>query len=174
MVQRVLHPARRRSVAIILWLRGLIFTLLVPVVLGLLVPMQFELTAQPFRLLSYAGWLLVGTGGLFYGYCLVQFLLSGGTPAIYFTRALWFLIGREPRMLVQGGLYRVTRNPMYLGVALAVLGQALLGNSPAVAIYGVFLWLSFHAVVTLGEEPHLRARHGRSYEDYCREVPRWL
>jgi hypothetical protein len=40
-----------------------------------------------------AGWLLVGLGAIIYGWCLFSFLISGGTPAIFFTRHLGFLIG---------------------------------------------------------------------------------
>jgi protein-S-isoprenylcysteine O-methyltransferase Ste14 len=36
------------------------------------------------------------------------------------------------------------------------------------------VFLFFHLVVRLVEEPHLRAMHGPAYEIYCRAVPRWL
>ncbi len=73
-----------------------------------------------------AGWFLIVPGALIYLSCLIRFLLAGGTPAIFFTRPLRFLIGEEPKALVADGLYRYTRNPMYVGVLLAVIGQAIL------------------------------------------------
>jgi protein-S-isoprenylcysteine O-methyltransferase Ste14 len=106
--------------------------------------------------------------------CLLRFLSSGGTPAIFFTRPLRALLGEEPPRLVQSWLYTVTRNPMYVGVVLAVFGQALVFASANIAVYGALLWLAFHVVVVALEEPHLRERHGRSYEEYCRRVPRWF
>src|SRR5713226_2993633 len=121
-----------------------------------------------------AGWLLVGIGAVIYALCLSRFLLSGGTPAIFFTRYVKFVIGEEPPKLVQEGLYRISRNPMYLGVLTAVFGQALLFASPSVAFYGAALWLFFHLTVVFLEEPHLRKQRGPSYEEYCRRVPRWL
>jgi protein-S-isoprenylcysteine O-methyltransferase Ste14 len=121
-----------------------------------------------------AGWLPVAAGAAIYALCLVRFLASGGTPAIFFTHHLRFAIGEEPARLVQEGLYRISRNPMYVGVVLAVLGQAVLFASPRVAAYGVALGLFFHLVVVFLEEPHLRRERGSSYEDYCRQVRRWL
>jgi protein-S-isoprenylcysteine O-methyltransferase Ste14 len=53
------------------------------------------------------------------------------------------------------------------GLGFARWIGALLGYTAAVA-------LAFHLFVVLYEEPHLRRKFGRDYEDYCRRVPRWL
>jgi protein-S-isoprenylcysteine O-methyltransferase Ste14 len=158
----------------VLWLRGLVFTLLVPCVLGAYVPYLIYRGSSARGGLWDAGWLLVAAGAVIYGWCLLEFLFSGGTPAIFFTRHLKFLLGEEPPKLVLRGLYRVSRNPMYIGVLLAVFGQAMLFGASDVAIYGAVLWLCFHLVVVLLEEPHLRKDRGESYEAYCKRVPRWL
>jgi protein-S-isoprenylcysteine O-methyltransferase Ste14 len=84
------------------------------------------------------------------------------------------VVGEEPATLVRGGLYRFTRNPMYVGVLTAILGQAVLFASPSVAVYGLACWLGMHLFVVFIEEPHLRAKRGPAYEDYCRRVPRWV
>jgi len=157
----------------VLWIRGLVFTVLVPCVVGGYVPsLIYGGSAQPG--LWSAGWLLIALGSIVYGLCLLAFLLSGGTPAIFFTRRLRLVIGEEPRKLVRQGLYRCSRNPMYLGVVLAVFGQALLFASSQAALYGCALWLCFHLVVVLLEEPHLRKERGAPYDEYCRQVPRWF
>jgi protein-S-isoprenylcysteine O-methyltransferase Ste14 len=158
----------------VLWIRGLIFTLLVPCVVGGYVPYRIYAGSSARGGLWNAGWLLVGLGAIIYGLCLFSFLISGGTPAVFFTRHLGFLIGEEPPKLVRQGLYRVSRNPMYVGVVLAVFGQALIFGSRDVAFYGAAIWLCFHLVVVLLEEPHLRSERGPSYDEYCRRVPRWL
>jgi len=121
-----------------------------------------------------AGWLLVGLGAIVYGWCLFVFLMSGGTPAIFFTRHLRFVLGEEPAKLVGQGLYRISRNPMYVGVLFAVFGQALVFASARLAFYGAMLWLLFHLVVVFLEEPHLRKERGASYDEYCRQAPRWV
>ena len=159
----------------VLWIRGLIFTVLVPGTVALYVPRSVApWPLEPRGGLWNAGWLLVACGAAFYGACLLSFLFSGGTPAAFFTRSLRALLGEEPRVLVRAGLYRVTRNPIYVGGTMVVLGQAIVFASRPIAAYGIFLWLCFHLVVVLLEEPHLREVRGTAYDEYCRRVPRWL
>lgn len=157
-----------------LWIRGAVFTVAVPMGLGFAIPLLLPHHTRTFTWAWCAAWPLIGTGIVFYGFCLLRFLRAGGTPAIFFTQTIGSIIGREPGVFVSGGLYRITRNPMYVGVVLAVLGQALLYRSISVAVYGALLWMFFHFTVVLGEEPHLRARYGDPYVEYCRGVPRWL
>jgi len=77
-------------------------------------------------------------------------------------------------VFVARGPYRVVRNPMYVAVISAVLGEALAFGSDALVAYAGFLAIAFHLFVVLYEEPTLTARFGASYEDYRRRVPRWL
>jgi protein-S-isoprenylcysteine O-methyltransferase Ste14 len=158
----------------VLWIRGLLFTLPVPCVVGAYVPHLIYRGGSLIGGVWQVGWLFVGLGTLIYALCLFSFLMSGGTPAIFFTRHLGFVIGEEPPKLVRQGLYRFSRNPMYVGVLLAVFGQALVFGSPGVAVYGAVLWMCFHLVVVLLEEPHLRKQRGPCYDEYYRQVPRWL
>jgi protein-S-isoprenylcysteine O-methyltransferase Ste14 len=120
------------------------------------------------------GWIVVAAGSAVYVVCLLQFLVSGGTPAIFFARQVRLLIGEEPHHLVRDKLYRISRNPMYLGVLLVVSGQAILFASPCIALYCVVLGLFFHLTVVFLEEPHLRKVRGPAYDEYRRHVPRWL
>jgi protein-S-isoprenylcysteine O-methyltransferase Ste14 len=156
------------------WIRGLIFTLLVPGTVAVYVPLRMaERLTAPGGLWN-AGWFVSAIGAAGYIACFLHFLASGGTPAVFFTRPVRFLIGEEPQRLVEAGLYRLTRNPMYVSVLLVILGQALRFASWPIAEYGLFMWLVFHLVVVGIEEPHLRDERGASYEAYCRQVPRWL
>ena len=79
-----------------------------------------------------------------------------------------------PTTLVVRGLYRYVRNPIYVGVLLIVLGEAILFESLRLATYAVILWLFFHLVVVLYEEPELREKFGTEYEAYLRSVGRWI
>lgn len=156
------------------WVRGLIFTVLVPGVVAYYVPATIR-GARPLQAGTWTlGWILVSLGVIIYAACLFGFLAARGTPMIFFAQPLRFLVGEEPAGLVQGGLYRYSRNPMYLGVLLLIFGQAVLFASQQLALYGAAVWLTFHAVVVLLEEPHLRAKQGSTYEDYRRRVPRWF
>ena len=78
-----------------------------------------------------------------------------------------------PRRLVVRGPYRFTRNPMYNGVVLALLGEALLFRSGALLEYALAALAVFHLVVILYEEPALRSRFGDDYAAYAAAVPRW-
>lgn len=75
--------------------------------------------------------------------------------------------------LVVGGLYRFVRNPMYLAVVGAVLGQALLLGRTVLLAYAGVLAAVFAAFVRGYEEPTLRRQFGDEYETYRRAVPAW-
>ncbi len=157
----------------LLWLQGLVFTILVPGVVAFYVPQRLRTTTAAGGLWSL-GWILFAVGALLYFRCLVDFLRSGGTPAVFFTRPIRYLIGEEPPQVVRSGLYRYSRNPMYVGVITAILGQAIVYCSRDIAVYAVIAAFTFHCVVVFLEEPHLIRARGPAYEDYRRRVPRWL
>jgi protein-S-isoprenylcysteine O-methyltransferase Ste14 len=76
--------------------------------------------------------------------------------------------------LVERGLYRFTRNPMYLGMALLSLGIALAFSSlPGILLALVALVIIDRTVVTR-EEAYLKRRFGPDYIAYTRRVRRWL
>lgn len=157
-----------------LWIRGLIFTALVPVVVGFVLPRWFY-DGRPMQSgVGQFGWVLIGAGMLLYVCCFLLFLAAGGTPTIFFTRHLRFLLGEEPAPVVSAGPYRHSRNPMYAGVLLAIAGQAILFASLSTAVYCACAALFFQVVIVRLEEPHLRATRGHAYDEYSRRVARWF
>jgi protein-S-isoprenylcysteine O-methyltransferase Ste14 len=76
--------------------------------------------------------------------------------------------------LVTGGIYRITRNPMYLGLTLALSAWAFfLGCLWTLAGPVIFIgYITAFQIVP--EERALAAKFGDSYRDYCRRVRRWL
>jgi protein-S-isoprenylcysteine O-methyltransferase Ste14 len=111
-----------------------------------------------------AGMVMVAVGGTLALWCVMTFALVGqGTPAPF----------DAPRRLVVQGPYRVVRNPMYLGAAIALGGVALFYQSAAVAAYTVAFLLMAEAFVRWYEEPTLRERFGAEYDAYRSEVRRW-
>jgi protein-S-isoprenylcysteine O-methyltransferase Ste14 len=78
-----------------------------------------------------------------------------------------------PRRLVVGGLYRFTRNPMYNGVLIVLLGEAWLFRSLPVLCYAAGFFIVVHLFVVLYEERALESRFGESFRAYRAEVPRW-
>lgn len=80
----------------------------------------------------------------------------------------------EASSLVETGIYRHTRNPMYLGLALLLLGWALVLASP-LALVGPLLfvvWMTRFQIIP--EERALSRLFGSQYEAYRRRVRRWI
>src|SRR5438270_9645917 len=81
-----------------------------------------------------------------------------------------------PKRLVVVGFYRYVRNPMYVGFLTGwtglwvVFGRANL----AAVIVACLVVLGVHLFVIGYEEPTLRKMFGAAYEEYCRNVRRWL
>lgn len=92
-----------------------------------------------------------------------EFAKAGGTPSP--TAA--------PGRLVVAGFNRYVRNPMYVGVLMIILGQAVLFGSVGLAAYGVLFWAATAALVHWYEEPTLSRRFGAAYDAYRRAVPAW-
>jgi len=81
-----------------------------------------------------------------------------------------------PQRLVVVGFYRYVRNPMYVGFLTGWLGLwVIFGrvSTGSIVVAAVFV-LTVVLVVRLYEEPTLRRMFGADYEEYCRNVRRWL
>lgn len=146
--------------------KTLLFTLVMPGTVGVYLPQWLKSGGvQLPPALRVAGLLLLSCGAAIYFWCAWDFVSKGlGTPAPI----------DAPRVLVVKGLYRFTRNPMYVGVLSVILGQALYYGSLSIARYGCLVLAAFYLFVLFYEEPTLRKLFGAQYEDYCRKVPRWL
>ena len=97
--------------------------------------------------------------------CVTIFAVRGrGTPAPF----------DPPRQFVVSGPYRFCRNPMVLGFCVMLAGVALCLRSPAALGLAALAFLLGYVMVVAWEEPHLRARFGEAYVDYCRRAPRWI
>ena len=80
----------------------------------------------------------------------------------------------EPGELVTAGLFRVSRNPMYLGLILAGLGAALVSATlAALVLSAVFALIVRYWYIAFEENAMLR-RFGEPYQAYCRTVGRWF
>lgn len=79
-----------------------------------------------------------------------------------------------PRGLVRNGLYRYSRNPMYVGVLTIVAGWAIGFHSWSLAAYALALGIAFHLRIILHEEPWLARTFGAEWDTYRARVPRWL
>src|ERR671912_1361183 len=117
---------------------------------------------MPMRVL---GGVLLAAGVIALVGAFVRFVVEGlGTPAPV----------AAPERLVVGGVYRFVRNPMYVAVLAAIVGQALLLGRLVLLLYAAGAWLVVAAFVHFYEEPTLTRRFGADYEAYRRAVPAWL
>jgi protein-S-isoprenylcysteine O-methyltransferase Ste14 len=80
---------------------------------------------------------------------------------------------KEDTSLRMDGLFRVSRNPMYVGVYLTIAASALYTANPVVILLGVFVIVVHHRIV-LAEENHLRDVFGREYLEYCSSVRQYI
>lgn len=150
-------------------LKTLLFTILVPGTVTVLVPYLllswgvqiFSFEVGPIRFL---GLLPILMGAVTYLWCAWDFTFTGrGTPAPI----------DPPKELVVKGLYRYVRNPMYVGITLILLGEALLFEAAVLFLYAGLLLVCAHLFIVYYEEPTLRRLFGASYESYCKSVSRW-
>jgi protein-S-isoprenylcysteine O-methyltransferase Ste14 len=144
-----------------------IFTIFVPGTVAGYIPWRLRQNAAPItgvEELAAIGVIAMGTAiylsTAFWGFAMV----GGGTPAPI----------APTKILVVRGLHRYVRNPMYIGVALVVAGQAWLFHSPHIAIYLACVLVIVNLFVRFYEEPTLRRQFGEEYERYRARVPRWI
>ena len=159
-------PAR---CGVLLALRSLLWTVLLPGVAAGWVPWRFfglrwlrlDLAASH----QAAGAVCAVAGVLLLGLCIWEFARRGlGTLSPV----------DPPRQLVVRGPYQFVRNPMYLAVTLVLLGEALAAWSRPLFLYWVGWFAAVNLMVIGYEEPSLRGRFGESYERYARRVRRWI
>jgi protein-S-isoprenylcysteine O-methyltransferase Ste14 len=153
-------------VAMSLWLRNILFTVVVPGLGSVLIP--WWILAHSHATLDPAAWyavVVIVLGAALYFWCLWAFAIVGrGTPGPW----------DPPRRFVAAGPYRWVRNPMYISALLVVVGEAWLFRSLPLLTYAGAAAIFFHLFVIGYEEPTLGRRFGKTYAEYRRTVPRWL
>ncbi|WP_438991957.1 methyltransferase family protein [Lentibacter sp.] len=125
---------------------------------SVLLPLSGGLPTAPF------GFALIGTGAALMGAAVVQMY-----------RAKTTIIPRqEASQLVMGGVFSLSRNPIYLADALVLAGFALSwGAWPSLVLVPVFMWLISWRFIE-GEEEALRQSFGTAFQAYEKETRRWL
>jgi protein-S-isoprenylcysteine O-methyltransferase Ste14 len=146
-------------------LRALIAFLALPGVVAFAIPLLVFERGQPVRNFHPAGAAVLAAGVFVLAWYVRDFYVLGRG-----TLAPW----DPPKALVIRGLYRYSRNPMYVGVLLILAGWALGFRSTALACYAIGIGILFHLRVLLNEEPFLARTHGQQWINYRATVPRWL
>ena len=154
-----------------LLLRNLFFTILQPGVLAGLIPYLIirekakKTFAEPLVLYHFLAATVFIIGLAIMLTCIVSFAIKGrGT-----------LSPLDPtKNLVITGLYKFSRNPMYVGVMLILMGEAIFFLSPSLGLYALFVFIGFHAFIVFHEEPRLRKDFKEEYDRYRQKVRRWI
>jgi protein-S-isoprenylcysteine O-methyltransferase Ste14 len=150
-----------------MFLRALVAFLALPGVVAFAVPLTWPLWSDGAHAQIAHPWglavLVPGVVGLLW--CVRDFYVAGKG-----TLAPW----SPPKNLVVVGLYRYSRNPMYVSVFLILLGWAACFGSKPLLIYALIVGAAFHLRVVFGEEPWLARTHGAVWSEYKSRVPRWL
>jgi protein-S-isoprenylcysteine O-methyltransferase Ste14 len=142
-----------------------VFFVLVPGTLAGLVPWLITRWHVDAPVLArIAGAVLIGAGLVPLVGAFVEFSRAGGTPAP----------AAPTQRLVVSGFNRYVRNPMYVGVTVVIVGQALMFGHPGLLLYGVAFWAVTATFVRWYEEPTLARQYGAEYEAYRRGVRAWL
>lgn len=76
--------------------------------------------------------------------------------------------------LVTTGLFSHCRNPLYLGNILMLLGVGILSNSLIFTLIIMPLFLLIYQAIVLAEENFLRSKFGPGFDEYCKNVNRWI
>lgn len=144
-----------------LFLRALFAFVALPGVVALGVPWMMG-GGSAFR---PVGLIAVLPGAVLLLWCVRDFYVAGRG-----TLAPW----SPPVNLVRVGLYRYSRNPMYVSVLVMLLGWAIGFATRGHWLYAATIAIAFHLRVIYFEEPWLARTHGEQWHEYAARVPRWL
>jgi protein-S-isoprenylcysteine O-methyltransferase Ste14 len=148
-----------------MFLRALLAFLALPGIVAFAIPLYWLISTSRTDLVQPLGLLLLllGCAGLLW--CVRDFYVFGKG-----TLAPW----SPPERLVTAGLYRYSRNPMYVAVVLILLGWAVSFAARGLYWYTLVVGIAFHVRVVVGEEPWLRRTYDAAWDEYARRVRRWL
>ncbi|MGH7931665.1 MAG: methyltransferase family protein [Candidatus Binataceae bacterium] len=136
-------------------------------------------------LLLLAGFLLHLLGAhhrrMVYPHQLIGTILIAAAVGLSFYSAAMFRVRKttknpygEPSTFVAAAPYRFTRNPMYLGLAIILLGFAVFFGSPVMLLAPILFFIVIDRMVIPQEEETMERLFGQQYADYKKRVRRWL
>ena len=154
-----------------LLLRNLFFTILQPGMVAGFIPYWIvrnqldQILEKPMGLSQGVAILIFAAGFIITIACILRFAFEGkGTLSPV----------DETKQLVIGGLYKYSRNPMYVGVMLMLLAEVFYTDSMSLVAYTAIIFSCFHLFILIHEEPRLLKDFGDQYRQYCQKVRRWL
>lgn len=119
------------------------------------------------------------TGIDFYGRDIIAYgmfvlgLVISMVSLLYLGRSVRFGLPTEKTVLKTKGLYRYSRNPIYVGFGFLTIASMLQTRNIFIIILGVFSLVVYHLII-LSEESFLLTRFGKNYERYMQNVRRYI
>ena len=109
------------------------------------------------------------------------FLILGGIALLAYCSRLFDRFGggtpvplQPPSQLVTAGVYRYSRNPIYVGDLAILFGLFLHRGELALLLYALAIAAGLQVWVVVHEEPTLQQRFGHEFSAYSARVPRWI
>jgi protein-S-isoprenylcysteine O-methyltransferase Ste14 len=113
---------------------------------------------------TYAGFLIIGFG------C----ALALWSRSLFLRNSTTLQPSEEPTSLVTAGPFRISRNPIYLGMAAILLGVTVVQGTLVTLVFPVMFVTVIELFMIPGEERNLEKIFGESYRDYKKRVRRWM
>ena len=154
-----------------LFFRNLLFTILQPGIVAILIPFWLSgisektVFVQLFVWYHFLGLSIFVVGLVLMFICIASFAIRGqGT-----------LSPADPtKKLVISGLYKFSRNPMYIGVTMMLIGESIFFQSYILGVYSLIIFTAFNIFIVFFEEPRLQDDFGSEYNEYTKKVRRWF
>jgi len=114
-----------------------------------------------------------------YGYLGIALFIVGWIPnfwiGIHFRKIKTPIPAHEtPKKLVSSGLFKISRNPNYLGMTLALFGEAIFLGSLVTFILPVLFFILINIFNIPFEEKILEKKFGKRYIGYKNKVRKWI
>ncbi|HSA38683.1 MAG TPA: isoprenylcysteine carboxylmethyltransferase family protein [Methanoregula sp.] len=133
-------------------------------VLSVLLNFLFPVPAFLSPPFTYTGFLIIGFG----------FVLALWSRSLFLRNATTLQIYEEPTSLVTSGPFRMSRNPIYLGMASILLGSAVVQGTLVALVFPVLFVMVIGFFIIPGEERKLENLFGEPYRQYKKSVRRWI
>jgi len=149
-------------------LKGLVIIIFVWVVLPLAAIYlndYFNLSVFYYPRLEFVGWILFGTSMAITLHLIDRHFKTGRSTPVGI---------EEPKRLIADGLYKYSRNPMYIAILAMFLGRFFIRGDLLLFFLFIVSIPAFHLRTIRHEEPELRKKFGNRYKNYTKKVPRWF
>ena len=137
---------------------------LILLVLSVLLNLIFPVPAFLSQPSTYSGCLFIGLG----------FVLALWSRSLFLRNSTTLQSSEEPTSLVTSGPFRISRNPIYLGMAAILLGVAVLLGTLVTFAFPVLFVMLIGFLIIPGEERNLEKIFGEQYREYKKRVRRWI